>query len=271
MYGLLVLVVAIPLLTTHIPWLAKVVPDLPVPVSPEVNSAYEAVERVGSGKIAIISIIWSASTDAENRPQTEALARHLFMKGIPFMVVPFDQQGTTLAYDAINRIATEMHKVYGRDWVACGFQPGGYMVQIVQGMSNSLVGTLKSDRNGTSLDKIPMMQGKESDSVGLIVEITPSATVPVWIAYMAQPNRIPIIYCPTAVMVPEGHNYLDAHQVVGMLPGLIGAAQYEEKLGVHGFGLRAASALSTSHILIIVLIVLGNAGYFLSRRRNAGT
>ncbi len=264
---LLLVVVAIPMMTVYFPVLNKVVPNPQLPVSQEVRGVYDAVEKVPKGKIAVMSIIWSASTDPENRPQTEVMARHMFQKGVPFMLLPFDQQGTTLAYDTVNTIAKEMGKVYGKDWVAIGWRPSGYMDLIIQGMSVDMVGQLKTDRNGTKLSDIPMMKGiKSARNVGLIVEITPSATLPLWIGYMGQPYRVPIAYCPTAVMAPEAYNYLDAHQIVGMLPGLIGATQYEQLLHVQGFATRAKGALSTSHILMMALIVLGNIGYVLSRR-----
>lgn len=271
-YLLLLVVAVVPLLVEKIPAVKRVVPELPVPISNEVQQAYDTIENMPANKIAIISIIWSASTVPENQPQTEVLARHLFRRGVPFVIIPFDQQGTTLAYNAVERIAKEMHKEYGKDWMALGFQPGGYMVQIIQGMGVDFAGQFKKDRNGTPIADVPMMKGMNTArNIGLVVEVTPSATVPFWIAFMGQPYRVPIVYCPTSVMIPEAHNYLDAHQVAGMLPGVIGAAQYEEKLGVRGFGLRAAGPLSAAHLLIILLIVLGNMGYLLSRRRNAGS
>lgn len=268
MYLLLAGLVALALLT-------DVVPQPPMVVPNEVRGVYNAVEQFrkvapnGERKIAIISIVWASGTIAENRPQTEAVTRHLFRRDIPFLMLPWDQQGTTLAYDAVKRIADEMGKEYGRDWVALGFQPP-YIGQVVQGMAVDIQGTFRKDRFGTPLAKIPMMEGiKTASNIGLVVEVTPSATVGEWIAFLGQPYKVPIAYAPTAVMVPEGHNFLDAHQIVGMLPGLIGAAEYEQLLDYKGFAVRAATALSASHVLIIILIILGNLGYFVSRRQRS--
>ena len=46
-----------------------------------------------------------------------------------------------------------------------------------------------------------------------------------------------------------------------------GAAEYEHLLGRKDFATKAAGALSTSHLLIIALIIAGNIGYISSRRR----
>ena len=68
-------------------------------------------------------------------------------------------------------------------------------------------------------------------------------------------------------MAPEGYNPLDAGQIKGMLTGMKGAAEYEPLLDAKDFATRAAGSLSTSHLLIIVLIIIGNIGYISSRRR----
>ena len=100
-------------------------------------------------------------------------------------------------------------------------------------------------------------------------KFTPSGTLDYWIAYVYGSYRTPLIYCPTAVMAPEGYNPLDAGQIKGMLTGMKGAAEYESLLGRQDFATRAAGALSTSHLLIIVLIIAGNIGYISSRRRRS--
>ena len=71
MYVLLALIIAAPLI-----WKL----DFPIIASPAVKGAYNAVENIPDGKIAVISINWASGTIAENGPQTEAIIRHMFMK-----------------------------------------------------------------------------------------------------------------------------------------------------------------------------------------------
>lgn len=244
-----------------------------MPATPEVQGVYDTIDHIQKHKIVILSCWWSAGTIAENRPQTEVIVRHLFAKGIPFAILPWDQNGTTLAYNEAKRISDEMHKTYGKDWISLGWQTGA-MPQIVNGLGTDIQGTLKKDRNGTPLGEIPMMKGITSaKDIGLVVEITPSGTVGGWISYLCGPKKVKLAYAPTGVMAPEGYNFLQTGQIVGMLPGVIGAAKYETLLKEHGiisktdFATSAANALSTSHLLIIVLIILGNVGYFVTRQQ----
>jgi len=238
-------------------------------VSKEVKSAYDTIENVEDGKIAIISVLWGAGTLAENRPQTEAIARHLFQKGVPFAILPWDLQGTTLAEQAVERIAEEMGKKEGVDWISLGYRPA-YIDQIIMSMAVDFQGTFSTDRNGIPLSKIPMTKNiKSVKDIGVVMETTPSNTIPAWIQFLGQKYDVPILYGPTAVMVPEGYNYLDTGQIKGMLPGMMGAAQYEVLLEHRGFGRRAADALSAAHLLIILLIIVGNIGFFMARTRRA--
>ena len=259
MYILLAIVIAAPLVVNL---------DLPIVPSPAARGFYDTVEQMPDDKIAIVSANWAAGTEAENGPQTEALIRHLFMRNKKFAVMSFDPQGSQFADDIATRLAKELGKEYGVDWVHWGFRPFPQLILTVQGIGRDIPKTIGTDKNGTPLSEIPMMRGvRNVKDVGLIAEITPSATLGVWIAFIYGPYRTPILYAPTSVSGPEGFNWLDSGQIKGMLVGMKGAAEYEQLIEARGFATRGASALSSSHLLIIVLIVLGNVGYVISRRR----
>lgn len=250
--------------------------SMPLPIMPEVRSTYNTIQQMKEGQIALIFDSWGPGTAAENRIQTEALMRHLFKHNTPFMLICFDQQGTKLAEKSAEDIAKQMGKEEGIDWISSGFRPMGAM-QLSKGIIQDLNATLKVDRNGKKLSAIPMMVDKNTkkvktiNNIGLVVEATASGSVGGWIAFLCQPKQIPLIYCPTSVMVPEGYNYIDSKQVAGMLPGLVGAAQYDKLVNGEAhkklFSYRGSNALSWAHALIILLIILGNVGYFMSRRQ----
>jgi len=259
LYLLLAVVLAIPLVFNM---------SLPIPISPAAQGAYDAVEHIPSDKIAIVSVNWSSGTEAENQPQMDALIRHLFLRHKKFAILAFDPQGSKFGEDTAARLSKELGKTYGKDWMDFGFRPIENMVLTMQGMARDLPGTLVSDIHGTPLSAIPMMRGvKDIHDVGLIADITSIGTIQAWIAFIYGPYRTPLVYAPTAVMAPEAFNMLDAGQIKGMLIGMKGAAEYEKLLGRKDFATKATASLSTSHLLIIVMIILGNVGYISSRRR----
>jgi hypothetical protein len=59
-------------------------------------------------------------------------------------------------------------------------------------------------------------------------------------------------------MAPLAYPYLDSGQLVGMLTGMRGAAEYEQLLGYQDVGSWAMAGQSFAHAFILVLIVLGN-------------
>jgi hypothetical protein len=109
-----------------------------------------------------------------------------------------------------------------------------------------------------------------SSDLGLIVDITPSGTVPTLIRYIYGIYRTPIGYACTGVMAPEGFPYLDSGQLVGILKGLVGAAEYERLIGYRGEATERMPAQSFAHVLIIALVAVGNIQFLLSRRRSKG-
>ncbi len=242
----------------------------PTVVFDEVERAFATIESVPPGKIVIVSTVWGPGTIAENGPQTEAIVRHLFRNRIPFLMISWDQEGAIWTYKIAERVQKECGREYGVDWAHSGYRPPPIFV-VASGMAEDFQKVVGHDRFGKKLSELPSMRNvRNHKQVGAVVEITPSATVTSWMAYFTMPKRIPLVYCPTAVMATEAYPFLDSGQLAGMLNGVIGAAQYEKLLGMDDVRTDAAAtslALSYAHVFIILLIVLGNAGYLINRRR----
>jgi len=269
MYALLVVAIAAPLI-----WRI----NLPVVVTPAVRGVYDTFDKMPADKIALIVVYWGAGTVAETGPETAAMMRQLFMQNKKFALLPFDPQGSKFATDSAKALAKEYGKKYGIDWVHWGYQPISNLVPLLQSFPGNIKGTFRTDAYGTPMDKIPMMRNVNTlRDIGVVADITSSGELDTWIAYVQATYRdakgryrVPMVYGPTAIIAPEGFNALDAGQIQGMLMGMKGAAEYEKLLSAEGFATRAAGALSTSHLLIVVLIILGNIGYVMSRRRGEG-
>lgn len=265
-YGLLILVLALPL----------VFPPAGHPklVTPEVHKAFEVIDSIPKDKMVILSCAWGPSTEAENGPQTAAMMRHMFQKGIRFGIVSWDPANSQITYSMGKQLESELHKTYGVDWVHFGFKILNEAA--LRGIGTNLPVTMKNDRLGkTLLDSkgmptMAVMRGiKDYRNIGAVVEITASATLEWTMTYTTQPNRLKLLYCPTAVMSVEAYSFLDSGQVKGMLNSAVGAAQYETLIGQSDITTQASTttwALSTAHIFIIVLILLGNLGYLASKR-----
>ena len=68
-------------------------------------------------------------------------------------------------------------------------------------------------------------------------------------------------------MSPDLYPFLQSRQLVGLLGGLAGAAEYEALLGLPGSATAGMEPQSVTHVIIILFILLGNTVYFTTRRR----
>lgn len=233
-------------------------------VSPPVQKFYDEIEKLQPGDLVMISSNWSASTLAENQPQLEAVIRHLMRKKAKFTLISVEAQSRDISYRLASRLTPEGGYEYGRDWAHFGFVTN--LIVSIKGMVNNLPDTIKKDVRGTPVSELPLLKGITSlRQYKMIIDVTPSATVPFWISYA--PKETKILYCPTSVMAAEAYTFLDSGQIKGMITGAKGAQEYEQLLGIVGLGTRFVNAISFSHVLIILFIFLGNLALFMNRRQ----
>lgn len=261
LYGLLLITVALPFLLHT---------TLNVQVSPQTQALYDAIEELKPGDFVYFGVDWGASTRGENRAQTLVLMRHLMKKKLRFILVGLDPQSA----DLTGKLAVKMQKEFGYqegvDWVNIGYQVD--QVNFLQGFVKDVVGTAKADIHSKPLAGMPVMNGiRTAKDIKLVLDVTPANTFGAYIQFLAGPSGIPMGLAPTAVMAPEAFVYLDSKQLVGMIPGIQGAAEYEKLLGVKDKATEALPSLSFAHLLIIGFIFLGNVAMILERRqrRNA--
>ncbi len=97
--------------------------------------------------------------------------------------------------------------------------------------------------------------------------VADNATVDYWISIVNAQYGIPVGAGVTAVMAPKMYAFLEAGQMTGLLGGMKGAAEYEKMVGHPGSATIGMDAQSMAHFLIIFMVLIGNIGFFLSRRK----
>lgn len=233
---------------------------LPLYVTDDARNLYQVVEALPPDKIVVLFCNWEAGTLAESRPQTVALARHLLRRHIRFALLSVNAQTSPqLAEDAVQEaIRAEGHGTYGVDYCNMGYRVGS--APWLQALASNLVETVTADWRGRPLAELPMTHGITTihENVSLLVDITAAATINDLIPMVHAPTGVPTALACTAVMAPEAYPFLDSGQLVGMLTGMRGAAEYEILLHSPGFGVTAMAGQSAAHLFILILIALGN-------------
>lgn len=246
---------------------------------------YDVVEKVSAqpGEVAMVWFDFGPNTIAENEPQATVLLEHLFRRRIPVVLLSQYQQAerflTSIPNEVAQRLEVEMpgqHWRYGEAWVNAGFRPGGAI--FIQSMVNAsdLSKFLGRDVNGMPITHYPAFASIGGvERVKLVGEITGLVGVFDNIVQFFQKNeyRPTLVHGCTSITIPEAYIFLDSGQLKGLLEGIAGAAWYSEvQKGRHPDSenrslLVTNTALSAAHIVLILLIVLGNVVPLVQRWR----
>lgn len=239
---------------------------LPIKVSQEVKAVYNYIDRLGPTDCVLISGDYDPQVDAELSPMFEAITRQCFRKGVKLIVANvFSIQGMGLIEPKLKRIAEEEQKIYGVDYIFVGYRPGGGM--LILGMAEDIAKTWQVDYYGTKIIDIPMMKNiKNLADIDLSICLTGSGVYGYWISYAYIRNRAKVAAGITAVMAADAYPQLQAGQLIGLIGGLRGAAEYEQLVKYPALASMGMEAQSWAHVTIILFILLGNIGFFITRK-----
>ncbi len=251
-------------LAVVIPLLAPL--GLPVDITKPARDFYESIEALEPTRgPLLLSMDYDPGTVPELNPMSIALLRHCFDKNIRVVVMTLLPGGPGLAEQVTTQISQEFNNTYGEDYVYLGYKVGTAAVML--SMGEDIHGTFPLDYYGTPVGELPMMQEiKTLADIPLIVTISGTQIIESWIAYAGARYHKTIAAGATAVMVPQFYPYLQTDQLVGLLGGLKGAAEYEELVHHLDFATVGMDVQSIVHFLIVLLVIFGNIGYFIQRR-----
>jgi hypothetical protein len=242
---------------------------LPIRATDTTKDVYDAIENLSPGSKVLLSVEYSPSTRPENHPMTISILRHLFKRDHKVFITCLWPDGQFMAQDALNQVAkNEFNKVYGEDYVFLGFRPGNEAV--VKGIVSNIRKVYTVDVYQKKIDEIPLMNGinnfKDFDFL-----FSASAGFPgtiEWVQYASDPTGIPMASGVTSIQVNEVMPYVQAGQMVGVLAGMPGAAEYESLIKQKGTATSGMDAQSVAHLVIVLFIVLGNISFFIERKRS---
>ena len=256
------------LLTGVVVWQLLFPIRLPITPSGPTRGVYDAVAAVPDDKLIIITTDWDASTQAETGPQTQAIIHACFQNDKKFVIMNLQPpMGVKLAQDLAQEAAKEYGAVYGVDYANWGYKYG--YENVLMAMAKNIPNAIGDDFYGKPVGELPLMQDVDDiHDIGLVVIVTGlSAMTEMWVGLIQGPYQTPLAGAYTAVMAPIYYPYLDSDQLKGMLVGAKGAAELEMMVDRPGKAIAIMNVQSWAHVLIIVLIILGNIGYLFARGR----
>jgi hypothetical protein len=239
----------------------------PVDISENTQTVYDQIEKLPQGSVVLLSYDWDAASAPELYPQAEALTKHILAKKHKLVAMALWNQGATFADKVHNAIAPEVNATYGVDYVNLGYRPGQAVV--LNSLARNIHTTFPEDVARTRTSTIPMMKDiVDINDIDLIISL--SAGDPGLRTYIEQIGAqypVTISGGVTAVSVPGMLPYLQSGDLVGLLGGMSGAAEYEVLIDRPGLGLGGMDAQSVTHLTIIAFILIGNIAYLAVGRK----
>ncbi len=256
-YLLLALVVLFPLI---------IKPQITVRISEPVRDAYKTIDHLPPNSVVMISIDFDPSSAPEVQPMLIAILRHCFKKNIKVILTGQLALGLPLGEIALNQVAPEYNKVYGLDFVNIGYRPG--FTAMMVGIGREIRDFFKTDYRGVPLDSFEFMrQVHNYHNIDILVTLAHGGVADAWIQYAGARFKQKVVVGCTGVNAPGMYQYYSARQIEGIIGGLQGAAEYETLVRTPGAATLGMPAQSTAHALLILLLLLGNIGFLLSKHR----
>ena len=251
--------------------LAVIIPSLlsvsfPITVSQPTRSAFDYIEALPPGSTLMIGFNYGPSSLAELHPMAKAVIHHCFRKKIRIIGMTLLAEGATLGDGMLSQTAEEAGAVYGEDYVYLGFRPGA--TQVLLGMGTAIDSVYEADYAETPFAEIPMMADiKNYDQIDLVLDLASGSSTEWWIVYTNTRYNQQIAAGVTGVIVSQMYPYLQTKQLIGLMPGLLGAAEYEKLIERPAKGTEGMSIQSFAHLLVVGLVILGNIAFFIQRRQ----
>ncbi len=253
---------------TILPLLVPV--NLPISVTPRVQEAYDTVDALPPGSRVLLSMDYEPDIMAELQPMSVAIMRHCFRKHLKVVGMTLYPAGVPLAERAFAVASAAEGARRDTDWVFLGYKSG--FQTVILGIGEDLRSQYPVDFYGRPLDSIPLMRGVNTYAdFQLVVNCSGSAAADYWIQYARTRYHAPLILGSTAVMASDYYPYLSSKQLLGLIGGMKGAAEYERLIGVFGDGRRGMDAQSLVHAIVVLLVILGNLALIVARRRGEVT
>ncbi len=256
--------------------------ELPMSMQRTTRGLWQVIEGADPAKQGVIlSCDYGPQTEAENQPMAVAVIRHCLARRIPVLLASMYVETTPLSNRALEQVVAELNArattnadslIYGRDYVNLGWVPPP-IVPMLQ-MGTSISGVYRVDWDGRDTSTLPLLNRiKNYGDVAIVVSIS-GGSLPLSYVSIVQPRfGVKVGAGVTAVMAPDFYPYFETGQFSGMLAGMKGAAEYEDAVA-EKYGLKETrramagmGAQSAAHLLIMAFVILGNVGYFLTRRK----
>ncbi|MEX1232731.1 MAG: hypothetical protein WEB58_20965 [Planctomycetaceae bacterium] len=245
--------------------------------SPKTIDVFNAIDQLSESSRVVIACDFDPASAGELEPMISAIVRHCALKRHRMIFLTLWLPGAPVIKSNIRMLVDEFPDYRsGIDYVDLGYQPGAEVVLKV--LTSNFKKQCSSDTSGRNTADLPITAPLTTiQQVDLIVSVStgfPGTTE--WVQYVGSPHKVKMVGGTTAVSAPSLYAYIP-RQLISVLGGIKGAAEYERKIMDHypqleanqsaREGIRRMGPQFMGHMLVVTLIVLGNILFFVEKRK----
>lgn len=243
-----------------------------ISISPETRLLMEGLDALQPGSVVLATFDYDPASAPELQPMAETFFRYAFDKRLKVIIMGLWPQGPQQANIALATVLADeryraMNLQYGVDYVNLGFQSGNEFV--IQRMGTSFEAMFPADFTGTPYDSLPLVRNVKNFTQ-IDYSFNLSAGYPgtrEWVLIGVDRYGLRIGAGNTAVQTTGMYPYVRSGQLIGILGGMNGAAEFEAITNFPAKGTRFMLSQSFAHMVIIAFIIIGNVAYFRYERR----
>lgn len=257
-------------ITVSLPLFMKLTP--PIHVTNDVRSLVNELKKLPPNSKILAAFDYDPPSAPELQPMAVAFMKFAFKNDLKVIIMGLWPQGPYQANDAIATALLDpevaaKNPVYGEDYVNLGFQAGNEFV--IQRMGSGFKGMFPEDVRHNLYESIPVLQNVVNFSnIDFVMNFSSGKPGTVeWVQIAVDRFGAKLGAGNTAVQAPMVYPYVRAGQLTGLLGGMSGAAEFEKALSEPGDGSSFLLAQTFAHAAVIMFILIGNAAYFVSRKK----
>ncbi|MCL4393468.1 MAG: hypothetical protein M1482_01395 [Chloroflexi bacterium] len=226
-------------------------------------------QRVTAGSTVVLAFDYDPSQSGEMDLIAGAIVRDLMQRHVNIVAVSTFDTGMPLAQRILDAMASEVENyTYGTNYVIL-YLPG-QEAGLAQLAANGLPNTSDFVEH-SSLSQFPLTSKiKTLRDASMVIELA-GAEEPLrmWMEQVQPRTSVPIAAAVSAAVEPKARAYRGADQLVALMAGLLGAAQYEVLSNQPGLAVISVNAQTAAQLVLVLVIVLGNVAFWISRARGA--
>ncbi|MBL9140481.1 MAG: hypothetical protein JNK53_01325 [Phycisphaerae bacterium] len=255
-----------------------------------VKGAFATIQNAPANAKVLVSFDFDPASAGELQPMATAIIHHCAERGHKLYCMTLWAPGSPLIDSTLTAVVRNHYGskyVYGENFVNLGFQAGNEGVMKL--VNTNFPKAFPTDGKGTPVDQIPMMKGIERvTDFDVLVSISagyPGAKE--WVQYCVSTaltggKPLKFVAGSTGVQTPQLMPYFPV-QMSGILGAIKGAAEYEFLVNENIMQADGGKPIApefmeaqrrmapqlVAHVLMVLLIILGNVIFFTTRKRGA--